>query len=180
MLERVSWRFLYSFFLFVCLCWGVTVGFHIKEDPPQSRNGDTIGRAPYGSQLTIQAQRNTTNNVIVNNKNSRGGGWGGGGGGGGGGWFGWGWGGGGGGGGGWGWGKGGGGCDRGANNKGERGRLGGKKKERLSGYGVFNVGEYARCMEKGPCKGMKLICPLHCRGPCFYDCVKFCRPRCKH
>jgi hypothetical protein len=41
--------------------------------------------------------------------------------------------------------------------------------------GVFSnennrLGEFAQCMGRGRCRGMRLDCPLHCGGPCFYDC----------
>ncbi|URE22292.1 glycine-rich protein [Musa troglodytarum] len=35
---------------------------------------------------------------------------------------------------------------------------------------LYRVGEYARCSGRGRCGGMKLLCPMHCDGPCFYDC----------
>ncbi|KAJ8477389.1 hypothetical protein OPV22_021116 [Ensete ventricosum] len=41
------------------------------------------------------------------------------------------------------------------------------------------VGEYARCSRRGRCGGMKLLCPMHCDGPCFYDCQSNCRAHCR-
>ncbi|RWV94912.1 hypothetical protein GW17_00042509 [Ensete ventricosum] len=44
---------------------------------------------------------------------------------------------------------------------------------------LYRVGEYARCSERGRCRGMKLLCPMHCDGPCFYDCHSNCRAHCR-
>ncbi|KAM1012370.1 hypothetical protein ACFX2I_042518 [Malus domestica] len=139
-------------------------------------------------------------------RGGRGGGGGGnGGGGGGGGGYAWGWGGGGGGGGGggrkrvgaggsgggWGWGGGGGGAGwwkwgcGGGKGKGRGGR---GRRNSNHVYGGPNrrfdeeeyvLGEFAQCMRNGRCKGMRLDCPLHCGGPCFYDCQHMCKAHCR-
>ncbi|OAY70709.1 hypothetical protein ACMD2_10523 [Ananas comosus] len=44
---------------------------------------------------------------------------------------------------------------------------------------LYRVGEYARCTTEGRCRGMKLLCPMHCDGPCFYDCESNCRAHCR-
>ncbi|KAM2428454.1 hypothetical protein ACFX1W_016184 [Malus domestica] len=43
----------------------------------------------------------------------------------------------------------------------------------------YVMGEFAKCMRKGQCKGMRLDCPLHCGGPCFYDCQPMCKAHCR-
>ncbi|KAH7567182.1 hypothetical protein JRO89_XS07G0028300 [Xanthoceras sorbifolium] len=43
----------------------------------------------------------------------------------------------------------------------------------------YKVGEFAQCMRHGRCKGMRLDCPLHCGGPCFYDCQYMCKAHCR-
>nr|XP_009803983.1 PREDICTED: RNA-binding protein cabeza [Nicotiana sylvestris] len=43
----------------------------------------------------------------------------------------------------------------------------------------YKIGEFAQCMVKGRCKGMRLDCPLHCGGPCFYDCIHMCKAHCR-
>ncbi|EPS66113.1 hypothetical protein M569_08667, partial [Genlisea aurea] len=40
-------------------------------------------------------------------------------------------------------------------------------------------GEYGECVVSGRCNGMRLDCPLHCGGPCFYDCTNMCRAHCR-
>ncbi|GKD19697.1 hypothetical protein Tco_1208855, partial [Tanacetum coccineum] len=47
------------------------------------------------------------------------------------------------------------------------------------GENYYVIGEFAQCMGEGQCKGMKLDCPLHCGGPCFYDCTYMCKPHCR-
>ncbi|XP_057426871.1 glycine-rich RNA-binding protein 1-like [Lotus japonicus] len=117
-----------------------------------------------------------------------------GGGGGGGGSFRWGWGGGGGGGGGggrggggggWGWGGGGGGgwkwgC-RGEPRHGvkRKHRVRGMKHHHHSSKEEYRIGEFAQCMARTRCIGMRLDCPLHCGGPCFYDCFHMCKAHCR-
>lgn len=123
-----------------------------------------------------QSTNKTYNNVVVNNKRKNNGGGGAGGGGG----VGWGWGGGGGGGnrsGGWGWGSGGGGGVFWRWGCGRQPRRPGMKR----GFpeGDYKTGEFAQCMVKGRCRGMRLDCPLHCGGPCFYDCRHMCKAHCK-
>jgi hypothetical protein len=48
-------------------------------------------------------------------------------------------------------------------------------------YKVENyiVGQFAQCIAKTRCKGMRLDCPLHCGGPCFYDCHHMCKAHCR-
>jgi hypothetical protein len=41
------------------------------------------------------------------------------------------------------------------------------------------LGEFAQCMTRTRCKGMRLDCPLHCGGPCFYDCYHMCKAHCR-
>ncbi|KAK3425305.1 hypothetical protein EUGRSUZ_F01845 [Eucalyptus grandis] len=43
----------------------------------------------------------------------------------------------------------------------------------------YVMGEFAQCMVKGRCKGMRLDCPLHCGGPCLYDCRYMCKAHCR-
>jgi hypothetical protein len=43
----------------------------------------------------------------------------------------------------------------------------------------YKLGEFAQCTGKGRCKGMRLDCPLHCGGPCFYDCQHMCKAHCR-
>ncbi|KAM3249506.1 glycine-rich cell wall structural protein-like [Capsicum annuum] len=43
----------------------------------------------------------------------------------------------------------------------------------------YKIGEFAQCMVKGRCKGMRLDCPLHCGGPCYYDCIHMCKAHCR-
>ncbi|CAN6722317.1 unnamed protein product [Malus baccata var. baccata] len=112
-------------------------------------------------------------------------GWGGGGGGGrkrvgaGGSGGGWGWGGGGGGAGWWKWGCGGGkGKGRGGRGRRNSNHVYGGPKRRFDEEG-YVLGEFAQCMRKGRCKGMRLDCPLHCGGPCFYDCQHICEAHCR-
>lgn len=45
--------------------------------------------------------------------------------------------------------------------------------------GLYRVGEYARCTAPGRCSGMRLLCPMHCDGPCFYDCDANCKAHCR-
>ncbi|PIN21680.1 hypothetical protein CDL12_05596 [Handroanthus impetiginosus] len=133
-------------------------------------------RGEKESNGTVQSQENATltkkvekssktyNEVVVDEKRrNRGGGNSGGGG------FAWGWGGGAGGGGrrggGWGWGGGGGG---GVSWQWDCKKQPGKR------------GEFAQCMFSRRCRGMRLDCPLHCGGPCFYDSVHMCKAHCKH
>ncbi|OIT21606.1 hypothetical protein A4A49_33845 [Nicotiana attenuata] len=47
------------------------------------------------------------------------------------------------------------------------------------GGGGSGGGEFAQCVVKGRCKGMRLDCPLHCGGPCFYDCIHMCKAHCR-
>ncbi|KAL1534804.1 eggshell protein 1-like [Salvia divinorum] len=112
------------------------------------------------------------NDVVVKDKKKNNGGGGG---------VGWGWGGGGGGGnrnGGWGWGNGGGGGVfwRWGCNGGKHHRSG---KTRVFPKGDYAMGEFAQCLVKGKCRGMRLDCPLHCGGLCVYDCRNMCKAHCK-
>ncbi|GMI82570.1 hypothetical protein HRI_001926300 [Hibiscus trionum] len=66
-----------------------------------------------------------------------------------------------------------------------RGGDGGKGRGRDEGHRkkVFNkedyrVGEFAECMVRTRCRGMRLNCPLHCGGPCVYDCRHMCKSHC--
>ncbi|KAF9683101.1 hypothetical protein SADUNF_Sadunf05G0177100 [Salix dunnii] len=43
----------------------------------------------------------------------------------------------------------------------------------------YKLGEFAQCTVIGRCKGMRLDCPLHCGGPCFYDCQHMCKAHCR-
>ncbi|KAK4732720.1 hypothetical protein R3W88_025708 [Solanum pinnatisectum] len=43
----------------------------------------------------------------------------------------------------------------------------------------YKIGEFAQCMVKNRCKGMRLDCPLHCGGPCYYDCRHMCKAHCR-
>ncbi|CAK8569677.1 unnamed protein product [Lathyrus sativus] len=43
----------------------------------------------------------------------------------------------------------------------------------------YRLGEFAQCMTRTRCKGMRLDCPLHCGGPCFYDCYHMCKAHCR-
>ncbi|CAN6164110.1 unnamed protein product [Urochloa humidicola] len=44
---------------------------------------------------------------------------------------------------------------------------------------LYRVGEYARCTGPGRCRGVRLLCPMHCDGPCFYDCDANCKAHCR-
>lgn len=136
--------------------------------------GEEGGDAAGPTAATLKSNETSHNEVAVNGKKKNNGGGGGGGG------VGWGWGGGGGGGNrrsGWGWGSGGGG--------GVYWRWGCNGRQRVSGkkrdfpVGDFMMGEFAQCVVKGRCKGMRLDCPLHCGGPCVYDCRNMCKAHCK-
>lgn len=61
-----------------------------------------------------------------------------------------------------------------------KGRDGLEKNLNRKNEGLYLLGEYVRCMKHGKCRGMKLICPLHCHGPCFYDCEYNCKAHCNH
>jgi len=43
----------------------------------------------------------------------------------------------------------------------------------------YRIGEFAQCMARTRCHGMRLDCPLHCGGPCFYDCLHMCKSHCR-
>ncbi|KAE9609423.1 hypothetical protein Lalb_Chr08g0246011 [Lupinus albus] len=43
----------------------------------------------------------------------------------------------------------------------------------------YKLGEFAECMGKTRCRGMRLDCPLHCGGPCLYDCHHMCKAHCR-
>ncbi|CAI8606535.1 unnamed protein product [Vicia faba] len=43
----------------------------------------------------------------------------------------------------------------------------------------YRLGEFAECITRTRCKGMRLDCPLHCGGPCFYDCYHMCKAHCR-
>ncbi|KAL0806364.1 hypothetical protein Bca101_098856 [Brassica carinata] len=73
---------------------------------------------------------------------------------------------------GWGWGWGGGGGGGGWYKWGCSG--GGRE-----GRGEFVKREYAECKGKGKCGRMRLECPQHCGGFCFYDCRFLCKPHCR-
>ncbi|GKV02114.1 hypothetical protein SLEP1_g14589 [Rubroshorea leprosula] len=80
-------------------------------------------------------------------------------------------------GGGWGWGGGGGGwykwgCGKGKGKGGGRGRR--EHMARRFNKDEYKLGEFAQCMGRR-CRGMRLDCPLHCGGPCFYDCRNMCK-----
>ncbi|XP_031268951.1 glycine-rich protein 2-like [Pistacia vera] len=143
-----------------------------------TRSEGTLVDLPRGNDNVEVGNKTTNTEVVINSKNKhyghyggvgRGGGRGGGGGGGGGG--GWGWGGGGGG--YYKWGCGGKGKEgsRGVNNRVHRGRSFNRKD--------YKLGEFAQCMNRGRCRGMRLDCPLHCGGPCFYDCQYMCKAHCR-
>lgn len=134
--------------------------------------GEEGAGAPTAAAATLKSNETSHNEVAVNDKKKSNGGGGGG--------VGWGWGGGGGGGNRrarWGWGSGGGG--------GVYWRWGCNGRQRVSGkkrdfpVGEFKMGEFAQCVVKGRCKGMRLDCPLHCGGPCVYDCRNMCKAHCK-
>lgn len=128
---------------------------------------------------SLEKNNGTNNEVDVSKKRGKNSGGGAGGGG-----VGWGWGGGGGGANGrgaWGWGNGGGGgvywrwgCNRGRGKRGQR-----SPKTRVFPDDEYKMGEFAQCMVKGRCRGMRLDCPLHCGGPCVYDCRHMCKAHCK-
>ncbi|RYR51245.1 hypothetical protein Ahy_A06g026267 [Arachis hypogaea] len=86
--------------------------------------------------------------------------------------------GGGGGGGGWGWGGGGGGWWKWGCNGRVRGRrhYHKHKKGNKNNKEDYKIGKYAECTARTRCKGMRLDCPLHCSGSCFYDCHHMCKP----
>ncbi|KAL1545036.1 glycine-rich protein 5-like [Salvia divinorum] len=44
----------------------------------------------------------------------------------------------------------------------------------------YRMREFGECTTGGRCEGMRLDCPLHCGGPCFYDCSHTCKAYCKH
>lgn len=52
-------------------------------------------------------------------------------------------------------------------------------KKRVFPKGDYARGEFAQCVVKGRCKGMRLDCPLHCGGPCVYDCRNVCKAHCE-
>ncbi|PPD80795.1 hypothetical protein GOBAR_DD22287 [Gossypium barbadense] len=43
----------------------------------------------------------------------------------------------------------------------------------------YKMGEFAQCTVRGRCRGMRLDCPLHCGGPCVYDCQHMCKAHCR-
>ncbi|KAK8551802.1 hypothetical protein V6N12_040424 [Hibiscus sabdariffa] len=43
----------------------------------------------------------------------------------------------------------------------------------------YRVGEFAECMVRTRCRGLRLDCPLHCGGPCVYDCQHMCKAHCR-
>ncbi|KAF7829608.1 RNA-binding protein cabeza-like [Senna tora] len=53
------------------------------------------------------------------------------------------------------------------------------RKGRIVEREEYRVGEYAECMGRSRCQGMRLDCPLHCGGPCFYDCLHMCKAHCR-
>ncbi|EEF52663.1 nutrient reservoir, putative [Ricinus communis] len=152
------------------------------------RNGTTAQvnatslNLPQENNNNVQGSHNKISNyteVVLNNDKRYGGYYRRGGGGGGGGGGGWGWGGGGG---GWykwgcGKGKGGGGGGGGRGRRGMNNMHMHRKREveKLE----YKIGEYAQCMGEGRCKWMRLDCPLHCGGPCFYDCQHMCKAHCR-
>ncbi|XP_039049559.1 glycine-rich RNA-binding protein 2-like [Hibiscus syriacus] len=88
-------------------------------------------------------------------------------------------------------GGGGGGAGAGAGGGGGGGGGGGKGRGRDKGMiegneahkkRVFNedyrIGEFAECMVRTRCRGLRLDCPLHCDGPCVYDCRHMCKAHC--
>lgn len=191
--KMTSRRSLSSKFLFFAMV--TLVGLIISCYGEELAGGSAPQVSTTSEVMKDVRQRNKDyNNVQVrkgNRKNGGGGGWGWGGGGGGGG-------GGGssgsiGGGGGWGWGGGGGGwwgwgCmspKRHQHNEGGDGGGGGgghkkkKKKKRRFSNEDYKIGEFAECMGEGRCQGMRLDCPLHCGGPCFYDCKSMCKAHCR-
>ncbi|BAT77717.1 hypothetical protein VIGAN_02030800, partial [Vigna angularis var. angularis] len=52
------------------------------------------------------------------------------------------------------------------------------KKKEVYEEEEYRLGEYAECKGRTRCWGMRLECPLHCGGPCFYDCHNFCKAHC--
>ncbi|KAL3634277.1 hypothetical protein CASFOL_021331 [Castilleja foliolosa] len=156
------------------LCFALFFAFVIvRLRGEEVRNRVVQGQTSSLTNADLEKDTKTHNEVVVNDKKRNNGGGGGG--------VGWGWGGGGGGAnqqGGWGWGNGGGGgvswrwgC--GVGGKGQR-----LHKKRNFPVGDYKIGEFAQC-SKGRCLGMKLDCPLHCGGPCFYDCRHMCKAHCK-
>lgn len=125
----------------------------------------------------LEKSSKTNNDVDASTKRGSNGGGGGGG-------VGWGWGAGGGGAnerGQWGWGNGGGGgvywrwgCNGRRVKRGQH-----SPKTRVFQDDEYIMGEFAQCMVKGRCRGMRLDCPLHCGGPCVYDCRHMCKAHCK-
>ena len=136
----------------------------------------TFSELPRGNAGEGRNSSGNTTTVEVSKQNRGGGGG-----------YGWGWGGGGGGGGGggWGWGGGGGGWWKwGCGGQPKSGRRdGGRRKnvdrKRIHNEEDYSMGEFAECMVKGRCRGMRLDCPLHCGGPCFYDCRYMCKAHCR-
>ncbi|KAH1095666.1 hypothetical protein GLYMA_14G216600v4 [Glycine max] len=162
----------------------------LKNVTNHSQGNATLASLSHqGEKHELKGKHNVFKNEVLFNTSKdswyyRGGGGGGGGGGG----FRWGGGGGGGGGGGaggggsgWGWGGGGGGwwkwgCRREARH--------GKGKQRVRHYHTstnedYRMGEFAQCMARTRCRGLRLDCPLHCGGPCFYDCHHMCKAHCR-
>ncbi|GAB4839456.1 hypothetical protein Ancab_028978 [Ancistrocladus abbreviatus] len=52
--------------------------------------------------------------------------------------------------------------------------------KREFGSEYYKLGEFAECMVEGQCHGMRLDCPHHCGGPCFYDCHHQCTAHCQN
>ncbi|BAT82806.1 hypothetical protein VIGAN_03287400, partial [Vigna angularis var. angularis] len=55
----------------------------------------------------------------------------------------------------------------------------GKGQHQRSNKEEYRMGEFAECMGRTRCRGMRLDCPLHCGGPCFYDCLHMCKAHCR-
>lgn len=51
--------------------------------------------------------------------------------------------------------------------------------KRDSGSEEYKMREFGECTTRGRCRGMRLDCPLHCGGPCLYDCSHTCKAYCK-
>ncbi|KAM7255804.1 hypothetical protein ACFE04_011545 [Oxalis oulophora] len=59
-------------------------------------------------------------------------------------------------------------------------RKGKGKRVHINNKKEYRIGEFAQCVDRrSRCRGMRLDCPLHCGGPCYYDCKFMCKAHCR-